>query len=256
MSTIQDFSLQGKVYLGNRDANGQPEALQWVGDASVAQVALATQVSTRQESFTGNRLEVVRLQKSKTATFTLTLSYFSPTNLALALYGNINDITTGTVTAETLPATLNAGDSVVLDHRDVSNVVITDSTTSAPKTLVEGTDYTVDSPAAGIITLVSATSGFVLPLKAAYSYAAAIEVPMFTTGVPERYMVLDGINTVDNSRVKARLYRCVFDPAKQLDLVSADLASLELTGSVLYDSLNAANSNFGGFGKIELPGQS
>lgn len=253
MSDIQDYSFQGKVYLGERDANGNPQSLVWVGDASVAQVALATDVSERQESFSGNRLTSARLQKSKKATFNLTLNYFSPQNLALALYGNQISVATGTVTAESFPATLAQGDFVALEHRDVSALVITDSAASTPKTLVEGTDYTLDSAPAGIVKIIGDPSGFTQPLKAAYTYAAAVNVPLFVTGIPERYLVLDGINTLDNSRVKARLYRCVFDPAKQLDLISADLASFELSGSVLYDALHASDSNMGGFGRIELP---
>lgn len=249
---MKDYSFQGKAYLATRDANGKPQGLIWVGDASTLQVALATTTSTRQESYTGNRLEVVRLQTAKTATFTLTLSYFSAQNLGLGLYGDSISVVTGTVTAEALPADLAQGDYVSLDHRDVSDVVLTDSTTSSPKTLVEGTDYTVDSAPGGIINIIGDLSSYTQPINAAYSYAAAVNVPLFETGVPERYLIFDGINTVDNSRVKARLYRCVFDPAKQLDLISNALGTLELTGSVLYDDLNAADSNFGGFGRIEL----
>jgi hypothetical protein len=225
--------------------------LRWVGDASVLQVALSTTTTDRQESYSGNRLTSVRLQTAKKADLTLTLSYFSAKNLALGLYGDASDVDTGTVTAESLPDNLTADDAVALDHRDVSDLVLTDSASGSPATLTEDTDYTLDADT-GIVQILKVDS-YTQPFQAAYSYAAAVNVPMFGSGVPERYLVLDGINTVDSNHVKLRLYRCAFDPASQLDLISNDLGTLELKGSVLYDSLNAADSNFGGFGRIEMP---
>lgn len=250
---MKDYSFQGKVYLGLRDATtGLPGALNWVGDADQCQVKLSTTTDERQESWSGQRLTSVRLVTAKKAELSLQLNEFSPLNLGLALYGNTIDVTTGTVTAEVLPSSLAQGDSVALDNRDVSAVVITDSTPTTPKTLVAGTDYTLSGT--GVIDFISDLSGFTQPLSVAYSYAAAIQIPMFQTAVPERYLVLDGTNTVDGSAVKVRLYRCVFDPAATLDLISSKLSQFALSGSVLFDQLNYGKSNMGGFGRIELPG--
>jgi hypothetical protein len=251
---MKDYSFQGKIYLGMRDAaSGQPQALQWVGDADQLQVKLSTTTDERQESWSGQRLTSVRLVTAKKAELSLQLNEFSPLNLGLALYGNTINVTTGTVTAEALPANLAAGDTVALDNRDVSAVAITDSTPTTPKTLVEGTDYNVVSAASGLIEILNIGT-YVQPFLAAYSYAAAVQIPMFQTAVPERYLVLDGTNTVDGSTVKVRLFRCVFDPASQLDLISSKLSQFALAGSVLFDQVNYANSNMGGFGRIELAG--
>lgn len=250
---MKDYSFQGKIYLGMRDAvSGQPQALQWVGDADQLQVKLSTTTDERQESWSGQRLTSVRLVTAKKAELSLQLNEFSPLNLGLALYGNAIDVTTGTVTAELLPATVANGDTIALDNRDVSAVVITDST-GTPKTLVEGTDYVVASAASGLIQILNVGT-YTQPFKAAYSYAAAVQIPMFQTAVPERYLVLDGVNTVDGNTVKVRLFRCVFDPASQLDLISSKLSQFALAGSVLFDQVNYANSNMGGFGRIELAG--
>ena len=250
---MKDYSFQGKIYLGMRDAvSGQPQGLQWVGDADQCQVKLSTTTDERQESWSGQRLTSVRLVTAKKAELSLQLNEFSPLNLGLALYGNTINVTTGTVTAESLPANIAAGDTIALDNRDVSAVVLTDST-ATPKTLVAGTDYNVVSAASGLIQILNIGT-YTQPFKAAYSYAAAIQIPMFQTAVPERYLVLDGVNTVDGTTVKVRLYRCVFDPASQLDLISSKLAQFALAGSVLFDQVNYANSNMGGFGRIELAG--
>lgn len=253
---MKDFSFQGKVYVGLRGTDGKPQALRWVDDASQLQVSLSVDTSERQESYSGNRLTSVRLQKAKKAEFTLTLNAFSKENLVLAVFGTPIDVATGTVTAEPFPANLAVGDVVALDHRDISTLVISDSTSGTPKVLVEGTDYSIESAAGGLVKLLSLGSpAYTPPFTAAYSYAASLRVPMFTQGAPERYILLDGINTVDNSRVRVRLYRGVFDPASQLNFISDDLASLELKGGILFDSLNAADANLGGFGRIELPGE-
>jgi hypothetical protein len=251
---MKDFSFQGKVYLGMRGADGKPQALRWVDDSSQLQVKLSTDTEERQESYSGNRLTSVRLQKAKKAEFTLVLNAFSKQNLALGLYGSALDVATGTATAEAFPTGLAVGDVVALDHRDVSTVVITDST-ATPKTLVEGTDYSIESAPGGLVKLLALGSpAYTQPFKAAYSYAASVRLPMFTAGIPERYLVFDGINTVDNSRVRVRLYRAVFDPADTLDMITDALSSLSLKGSVLFDSVNVADANLGGFGRIELPG--
>lgn len=251
---MQDFSFQGKIYLGKRGTDGKPLALAWAGDAPTCQVKFSTDKSDRTESHSGNRVQSAQLKKGKKVELTLTLNYFGAKQLALGLYGTVNAVTTGTVSAEAFPADLVVGDVVALAHGNVSSVVITDST-GTPVTLVEDTDYTVESAAGGLIKIKSLGT-FTQPLKAAYSYAGGTDVTMFTGDIPERYLMLDGINTVDGSRAIVRLWRCAFDPISQLDLISDDFGQLQLGGSVLFDTINAADSNLGGFGKIELPASS
>lgn len=250
---MKDFSFNGKVYVGTRLASGKPGVLQWVDDASQLQIKLSTDTEERQESYSGNRLTSVRLQKAKKAEFSLTLNAFSKLNLALALYSTPVDIVAGSFTDEVLPTGLVAGDIVALDHRDVSNVVVKDSAGS-PVTLVAGTDYSIESAPAGLIKILDVGT-YTQPFKANGDYAAGIRMPMFTGTIPERYILLDGINTVDGSRARVALFRAVFDPASQLDMLTDALSSLQLSGSVLYDSTNAADSNLGGFGRIELPAE-
>jgi hypothetical protein len=249
---MQDFSFQGKVYLGERDpATGKPLALTWVGDAPTCQVKLSTSTSPRTESYSGNRVQTGLLNKGVTGALSLTLNWFSSKNLTIGLYGTANTIATGTVTSEPLPAELQVGDTFALDFPNVSNLVITDST-ATPKTLVKGTDYTEESLAAGLGTLLNVGT-YTQPFKAAYSYAGGVDITMFTQLSPERYLLLDGINTVDESRVLLRLYRCKFNPAAQIDGINSDWGQIALDGAVLYDSINAADSNMGGFGKYQLP---
>lgn len=250
---MKDFSFQGKIWLGERLANGKPGALRWVDDAAKVQLKLTQDKSERTENFSGLRLTSAVLSKAGKAEFSITLNAASADNLALATYGSKAAVTGGTVTGEVLPQDLATGDVVALDHRNISALALTDST-GTPVTLTAGTNYDVESADGGLVAI-KATTG-TQPYKAAYTYGDGVNVAMFTQPAPERYLLLDGIDTVSNERVLVRLYRCRFDPASQLDLINDDFGTLELGGSVLYDTVNAGDAALGGFGRIELPSES
>ena len=248
---MQDFSFQGKVYLGTRLTGGKPGALRWVGDAPKCDVSLTTDSEDRKESYSGNRLTSARLQKGNDAKVDMTLNWASADNLVLGMYGTQLAVTAGSATAEALPSGLVVGDEVVLEHGGISSLVVTDSTGS-PITLVEDTDYEISSANGGVIKILNLGS-FVQPFKAAYDYTASADVTMFTSTPPERYLLLDGVNTIDGSPVRMRLYRVKFDPLSSLPLINDSFGTIELSGAVLYDSEAAIDSDLGGFGKIELP---
>lgn len=249
---MRDFSFQGKVYLGTRLAGGIAGALRWVGDAPKCDISMATESEPRKESYSGKRMTSARLQKGNEATIAMTLNWASAENLSLGLYGTVATVAGGTVTGELLPPGLANDDMIVLDHGGVSALVITDSTPTTPLTLVAGTDYVLDSANGGVVQILNIGTK-VQPFKAAYTHTASSDVTMFTEAPPERYLLLDGINTLDNSPVRVRLYRTQFDPAATIPLINEGYGTLELTGAVLYDSEAAADDSLGGFGKIEQP---
>lgn len=255
MSQIKDFSFQGKIWLGSRLSTGKPGALTQVGDAPALQLKLTASLDKRTESMTGQRVQSAALQKSKEATLSMTLNYFGSKQLALGLYGAVNTVAGGTATAEAFPTGLAVGDSAILSKPNVSGLTVTDSA-GTPATLVSGTDYELASAASGIVTLLNLGS-YTQPFKAAYTYAGSTDLSMFNVAPPTRYLVLDGINTTlgdDYGKpVLLRLYQCVFDPAAQVDFISDSMGQLQLTGSVLYDLLSAADPLLGGFGKLSLP---
>lgn len=247
---MKDFSFQGKVYLGERRSDGKPGALRWVGDAPTCTVTLATESETRRESYSGNRLTSARLQTSRDATIALTLNWGDAPNLALGLYGNVVTTPAGSATGEELPADLAAGDIIALERGGVSDLEIQDSA-GTPADLVLDTNYAIDSAKGGMVSILD-VDGLTQPLVASYSYGASVDVAMFTAAAPERYLLLDGINTLDGSRVKLRLYRTQFDPVSSLPLINESFGQLELSGAVLYDDDAANDALLGGFGKIEV----
>lgn len=241
------FSFQGKISLGDRSADGKMLNPVWVGDAKLS-IKLSTETQDHTESFSGQRMLYGQMNKSKKAESTLTLYEWLPENVALGLYAKELDIASSTVTGEEFPAGLVAGDKVKLDHAFVSSVLLTDST-GTPASLTLGTHYRVDSANAGVIEILNPT-GFTQPFKGAYSYAAATQFAMFTETPPEKYLLLDGVNTETGELVLVELFRQKFQPLSQLDMITDDLGNMALNGVSLYDPINAADANLGGFGRI------
>lgn len=243
------FSFQGKVYAGDRSSSGKLSKPVWMGDVEAMNIQMSTESTTKTESHSGNRLPYGRLQKGKEATLNLTFNELLPQNLALALWATDLAVAGSNVTGEAFESGLVADDHVKLDHPFVSSLVITDSD-AGPATLVENTNYEIVSANAGVIKILDPGS-LVQPFNAAYTYAARESFTMFTAAPPERYIMLDGINTETNEAVIVTLYRCRFDPVSNFGLIHDDYGQLQLSGSVLYDTVNAADSNLGGFGRID-----
>lgn len=242
------FSFQGKVWAGERSSAGKLLKPDWAGNVPTMTLQLSTESTNKTESFSGNRLQYGRLQRGKTATLNITFDEWLPQNIALAIWATQLDVAGSTVTGEVLPTALVAGDYVKLDHPFVSALAITDSA-GTPATLPTG-NYKLESPNAGLVQLLD-PGALVQPFKAAYTYAARESFTMFTDAPPERYILLDGINTETNEPVIVTLYRCKFDPVSDLAFINEEYGSFSLAGSVLYDVVNAANANLGGFGRID-----
>ena len=82
MSTYASF--QGRVYLGRRDAAGNPIEVRSPGNVAELKLSLKTDVLEHFESQTGQRTLDHRMVKQKSATIMLTIEEFTKENLALA----------------------------------------------------------------------------------------------------------------------------------------------------------------------------
>lgn len=249
---MKDFSFQGKVHLGARLPNGKPGRMRWVDDASNLTIQLTTDKEERQESWSGQRLTSVSIPKAKKASFTLVLNAASSQNLALAVQSEASTIATGSITGEVLPLALVANDMIALDHPRISALAITDSTAGTPLALALDTNYRIDSPKGGMLEILD-PGAFVQPFKAAYTHDAYVNLAMFKLAQVERYGIMDGINTVDDERVRVMIYRMQFDPVSDLGLITDSLGNLNLSGSILFDSTNFRDANLGGFARVQLP---
>lgn len=248
---MQDFSLQGRVYLGQW-LGGRPGALRWCGDAAALQVNPTVNSDSRQESYSGLRRTSATLPTSLEVAVSLTLNYASAKNLVLALGGEIQTDEGDSLTGESLPADLVAGDLVQLDKTQISNLQIEDSA-ATPTALTEGTHYRISSAGGGLIEILN-VADLTQPLVASYDYGASERVLMYTDTAPVRYVQMIGANTVPGSQsdhIRAQLYKVQFDPA-QLDLISDSLGDIELSGTALVDSAAEEDSTLGAYGRVDL----
>lgn len=240
------FSGQGRVFIGARDLNGNPQGLTFVGNVPDLKVSLSVETLEHQESQSGQRLTDLQLIKTKKGEFACTLEELIQSNLELALYGSTTAVTTGTVTDEPVISTAELGKLYLLGNQNVSSVIL-----KAGATTVADTQYTVNAKHGSI--LFTDLTGVTDAITASYSYGAANVTAMFTQPLPERWVRFEGLNTADaNKEVVIDLYRVAINPAKDLSVISNELMKFELSGQVLADLTKPAASQFGQFGRIVL----
>jgi hypothetical protein len=247
------FSGQGIVYASTRDGSGNATTYRDLGNVPSLRLTLETDVLEHKESRTGNRLTDLRLTRERRARVTMTIESFSKANLMMLLYGTASSIVAGSVTNEVFPAGLAAGDMVALNFPLVKtspSPVITG--TAGGATLTAGTHYRIDYQT-GMVTILNTSVG-VQPYEIDYNYDAEDIVPMFRSSQVERFLRFAGLNTANSNKpVIVELYRVVFDPVGNIDLINDEFAQFEIEGSVLYDTTRDANDSagvLGGFGRI------
>lgn len=252
---LQYAIYASRVYVGKRDANGNPTNLQWLGDSDVAKVSLTAKRADRKEGFTGKNLTTASVIVEESATFEFDTKNFSAANLALALNSPVTTATSGSVVHEICGGTnVAVGDLVTLANANVSAVSVTDSSVS-PVALTAGTHYTVNT-AAGSLNILALPNGFTGPLQVSYSYSASSTIGAFTASSPEYWVRIEGTNTYDNSSVTLDLFRVKFEPLKDFGLIVKDFASIQVTGEVLYDPTKSSASVGGNFLKLtQVAGQ-
>ena len=246
------FSGQGRVYIGARDAAGNPQGLSYVGNVPELKVSLSVETLEHQESTSGQRLTDLQLIKTKKGEFSCTLEELVPVNLELALYGTTTQVAAGTVTGEALPNPVTPGSLYLLAQQNVSSVVVRDSS-ATPQTLPP-TQYTVNSKHGSIMINDATTGGpYTEPFTVDYAYGTAQSTAMFTQPLPERWVRFEGLNTADSNReVVIDLYRVAINPANELSVITDELLKFELSGQVLADTLKPAAGDLGQFGRIVL----
>jgi hypothetical protein len=239
------FSMQGRVAIGVRNADGSREPAQWVYDASKLEWAFSVDKDEREESYSGQRGLAATLIKKKSMKLNLTLGQLNDSNAALAVAGKQVKIDAGTVTAETI-GTVKAGDMVALDYAKVSSVALTGSGSA---TLEEDTDYTLNATT-GVLTFLTANED----VSADYEYAAHSLVTVFSGQKKDLYILFDGMNTVDGTEMMClgEVYRASLEPASTLGLIQDGFGDLELAGDALIDSVRLSQERYGGYARLKL----
>jgi len=242
------FSFQGQVFLADNGAAAKAPRL--LGNVANLNISLTTETVDHYESQTGRRSLDLQFVKQLSAEIQLTLEEWTPENLAFALWGQHADVASGSVSGETVGgAAPQTGVPYFLEHMNVSSVALTDSAGS-PATLVEGTHYEIDERF-GRITFLD-LSGFTLPIQAAYSYSARVDVSIFTQPLKEYTLYFNGVDTLQGDRpVRVELYRTSFNPITGLPLINEELGQMEMSGALLADLSKPSTGGLGQYGVIQ-----
>lgn len=241
------YSLQGYIRIGKRLATGKCGPAMWAGNVPQATLALSVESKDKKDSFSGVRGKYGRMYTERGATFSGTFDEWSLRALGLLLHGQDVNTASGSVTGEEFPADLVVGDEIVLDHPYASSLTLTDST-GAPVT-VDTDDYELIGHNSRIVQMKSLT-GYTLPIKAAYTYAAYDSIDFFSADPEEVYVIFDGIDTEHNVPVLIDMYRAQFDPIANLTLINEEHGSLPFSAELMLDPLNRLPNGKGGYARL------
>jgi hypothetical protein len=246
----RSFVLAGSVFLAE-NSGAETSRLADADNAAELSISLKSESVEQKENRTGQGGIIARFVKSKEATVKLKLTSFNKRNLALALYGSALDVAGATATDELIPSVVTGG-SYALKFQNITAFTSLKDSNATPKTLLSGTDFTVDLVFGRINILATAnTAALTLPLKATYTYGAVENVAMFMTAPPERFLRFEGVNISDgNKAVLTELFRVAFDPIKSLDLLDDKFGEIELEGTLMIDTVRALDPSLGGFGRM------
>jgi hypothetical protein len=248
------FQGRGKVYIAERNSTtGKPGIFKFVGCADALNIALNVETIQHFSKCTSADALDYQGTRSQSAEVTMTLSEWSKQNLLVALRGEeVPDETSGSATAEAQGSGFAVGDVFFLGatatgipKTNVSSVVIDDSSGE----LVLDTDYTLD-PDTGRVEFLVAPTGAV---TADYTYDNLPYIAMFKAGSKDYWLRFDGVNKADSDdKFAIDLYKVQFTPAANMDLLSDELALLELGGAVLVDDTKDSDGDLGQFGRMTV----
>lgn len=237
------YSGQGQVIFGERNAQGRPINAYAIGNAPALEIQVSTTQVDHKESMSGQRATDLTLLTEKSATFNLTIESLDLKNLAAAFYGNIADVTAGTVVNEVHEnVDSSKGGLVILRHNSVSNVTVSLVTGG---TAVPASAYTLDPEFGCLQWNPEYTPAVTGNIEIDYEYAASKRLDALTqVAPPERYVRFHGINTIDDSLYLVEIPRAQFQPLQSLPLITEEIAQVQLTATILPDNTITSGSKF------------
>ena len=236
------FAGQGPLYIGSRDAAGNPMGLVFVGDLESAELTPNIDKKTTIENVSGSHGVGASFISRAGYNLSLNMRSIKPEHLALALHSGNTAKTAGSVTEEVHIAYLDK--MTPLEHTNISTVVVTGA--GGTPTYVEDTDYIVHA-ATGMIEFISGgTITDATDVLIDYSYAAQHHMKVQPNN-DEKYLVFAGMNNANNDKqTRCEMYKVKLDPGV-LSMITDDTASMPITGELLLDSLRAAGDQFYGW---------
>ncbi len=233
LSTAQGFIGAGDVLIAPIDSAGVRGKLVDIGNTTKLAIKPAStikeQKSKKRDSY-GQVLETAALQEP--AELSVTLETVNREGLRYAFMGEDAAYTqaSGTISNEAAVARLDGW--VQLSKEEISSVVITNS--AGTTTYVLGTDYVLNTRLGMFkaITGGAITDGQALQVD--FSHAAFTGAAIRGNVQPQirAYMLLDGVNKVDDSIGILEVWEVVLTPSSEFDWFKDDFNTIELSGKL------------------------
>lgn len=256
LKTQYIWTGQGPIYMGKYDATNGVAAKAYMTEMlpigcgnRTLQITPNIETETIAESCSGARAVLKEFTKSKEIQVALSMVQFDGSMLARALMATPATVASGTVTGESLGSPA-AGETVFLSKAGATNVVIKDSASGSPATLVKDTHYEITDADHGAIKILDMAS-FVPPLVADYENAGGINLPLLSAGNVEVSLAFTGLND-DKQKIRILIPRMSLKLDGDFDWISDEASELTLTGQVLYAAELATNPDYNGFALVTL----
>ena len=246
------FIGTGNVLVAERNTDGSPKSLRDVGEAP--EIEVDVQVDFAENFDTSDPISTQDLHVAIKATgkVRIVLKEATAENLALALYGNVVDESSGTFTAVAFPTGIVAGETYQIPgaRAKVSSIVIIDSA-GTPVT-VTSSKYAVDTDF-GTVKFLDVTS-YTQPFKISGSEAAGKKAIALLTKRSQELFVMGKITNVANDDKKElwEFWRVALGPASKMQGKSNEAVTYEMEGNLLKDRTKGVDPSFGYFGRRRL----
>lgn len=230
------FSGVGKVSAYLRTVAGLP-GIGWDwGEVSRLSLNQQQNVEERNTSREPSRTPVRRLAQATASTIEMVSDEWNKKNVARACGGRVETVAAATDKTYTFPTGVAVGDELIVPDKNISNLVVTDSTGS-PKTLTAGTNYEVLDAFAGRIKVLNLTTGgvFVQPFHAEYDIGATQVITGLTEGEVELWLQMAGVNTDTGEKGVLDVYRVRFAVAEVIEWLNTGYLDLTYKGTALAD---------------------
>ena len=241
------LSLQGATHLA-RNIDGQAKILRELGNQTQLRLSIESDKMEKYETKTGKRQKVFEMTKTRGVNLEMVLDEQKREDIALAFQAQMNSTQAESVADAAIGDTLAVGDVVKLDGFNLTDIVITDST-SSPVTADAGTHYEVNEQY-GTVKILS-LDGLTQPLKASYMTGETETTVLFTLpDDAEYYMLFEGINSTNDKRLALELWRFKPEVQGEMDFINEETGEISINGSGLADPQKNNDPKLGGFGRI------
>lgn len=225
---------QGPLLMADRDANGNPTGLEFVGDLEgVTLNPNITRWKIKENTSGGGAIGASGVNETEIG-ITIGFRSVKPSHLAKILQGALTTVAGASATAQ--PHVVNLGKMSRMSHVKISAVAV--KGVGGTPTYVLDTDYKVH-PDEGLIEWLSGgTVTEALAVEIDYTYAAQQHLAVNPENA-DKYLVFSGMNTANNNKQqRVELYKVQLDPGA-MDLISDEPQPMNVNGVLLLDTLRA-----------------